>query len=372
MDLNGFTVLPGLIDLHVHFGGNTEIADMRKTVLAGGDELVFGGREFTDDYQRARETALQWGVTTERSVGDYLDDIVWLREQIKNGTIQGPNVYLSGPSFQQLGGHPNMTVWGGDSVALQQAGRTPETPDEARKMVAVLVNQGVDVIKVIINRKNFLQPDKPFKPLPWNIVAAIVDEASASGLRVIAHTENVEDAEKAVDLGVNELTHLFFEDSQADLNVYTGIFNKMIDKNVVLTPAMITSSVHGSGHKDSVSGRPRFGSNVFGMAYDMGVMLGAGTDAGAPGVPHGLSLHQELEMLVNEQNISPLEAITLATGNNAKILGADDFLGTIKVGKIADIVIVKGSPVENIDNTKNIALVIKSGKVVVCNEQYFQ
>lgn len=203
IDLAGKTVLPGLIDAHVHLGAQIKIGDVTQTRLGGGERLIFGGKDFTDNYREARETSLAYGITTTRSMGDFIHDILDLRKDTEQGKIRGPRIIASGPSFQQPDGHPGSTVWGNDPLTLREAARRPSTVGEARQMVAELATQGVDYIKIIITETGEGMKKNPRFKLPWNIVEAIVEEAHSRNLLVAAHIENAEDAYKAIQVGID-------------------------------------------------------------------------------------------------------------------------------------------------------------------------
>ncbi|MFM0249914.1 MULTISPECIES: amidohydrolase family protein [Paraburkholderia] len=367
IDLKGMVVMPGLIDAHVHLGGCTHIEDFRKTILGGGTEPLFGGSDFTDNFRDARESSIRYGVTTIRSCGDYMHDMLKLRQDTADGIVTGPRIVACGPSFQEAGGHPNATVWGNDPVTLREAARLPKSPEEAREMVRELAGHGVDFIKVIINDSSISNRQVKFPRMPWAIISAIVEEAHAQKLIVAAHTENRHDTLRAVQIGIDDMEHLNLHSAheEVDLESHDDLFRLLVEKETYVTPTMVVTAMHGKQASDVDIGSLRYGNLLFKRAYEAGVKLAVGTDAGAPEVVYGWAVHAELAMMVNEQGIPPIDAIKAATKTNSELLGLSQVIGTIEVGKQADLLVVSGNPVDDITHTKNVVLVMQGGKVLV-------
>ncbi|MEU2032655.1 amidohydrolase family protein [Nocardia amamiensis] len=355
VDLRGKTILPGLIDAHVHLGG-----------LATGSTAAFGGRTLTDDYAEPRKRNLDYGVTSVRSLGDFLDDSLSVREEITRGAVQGPRIVTSGPSFQMKGGHPNGTVWANDPTAAVEAARMPTTPDEATRMVDEVAAKGVDVIKVIVSSMVLPSGAGNGEKLPWDVVAAIVTAAHRNKLKVTTHTESAEDSTRAIELGVDQIEHMYIPRSGplTDESSYDSAFQLMADRGTIVTPTMIVS-VRTTGPLAQVDlSALTAGHKLIKRAFDHGVRLAVGSDAHEPD-RHGWGLLAELVMLVNDQQIPALRAIEAATKTNAEVLGLSDRLGTVEAGKLADLLVVTGDPAERITDLANVQLVIQGGKTVV-------
>ncbi|WP_433678288.1 amidohydrolase family protein [Nocardia sp. CA-119907] len=355
VNLGGTTILPGLIDAHVHLGG-----------LKSGSSAAFGGRGLTDDYAEPRTRSLDYGVTSVRSLGDFLDDSLAVRDEIARGALPGPRIVTSGPSFQIKGGHPNGTVWANDSTAAAQAARMPTTTDEATRMVDDIAGKGVDVIKVIMSSIVMPGGKGNGQKLPWDTVAALVAAAHRNKLKVSAHIENPDDATRAIDLGVDQIEHMYISRSgpPADESSYDSAFALMADKGTIVTPTMIVN-VGTTEPLAQVDLRTlTVGHTLVKRAYDHGVRLGVGSDAHEPD-RHGWGLLAELVMLVNDQQVPALRAIEAATKTNSEVLGLSDRLGTVEAGKLADLLVVSGNPAERITDLANVRLVIQGGKTVV-------
>jgi enamidase len=349
IDLTGKTLLPGLIDAHVHLGG-----------LGFQTVPSFGGRKATEDYARPRLDAVRHGVTTQRSLGDFLTDSLAVRDDIEKGALPGARIVTSGPSFQVKGGHPNGTVWGNDPASRAEGARLPESPADAHRMVTELVDAGVDLIKIIISDNEFMQPPQPELKMDWAVTEAIVEAAHQHALRVAAHAENVTDALKAVRAGVDDIEHLVMrEPDLSDTSAFEELFSLMADRGTFLVPTMVA---HQRVGEETDPTTLSYGNTLVKQAFDAGVRLGVGSDAHSPGL-HGWKLYHELVMFVRDQGIDALTTLTAATGGNAELLGIDERLGTVTAGKIADLLVVDGNPLQDVTAIGKVDRVLLGGRV---------
>lgn len=357
LDLEGMWVMPGLIEAHLHMGGRIEILDRRLP--------IFGGRALTSDYADLRESSLRYGITTVRSCGDFAEDALWLREQTERKRLVGPRIVTCGRSFQKMGGHPNATVWGNDPVTLAAAAAMPETEEEARRMVRTFVEDGVDFIKIIINDLDLLHGKKKMPKIDRKIVEAITQEAHRHHKLVAVHCENIYDAKAAVLAGVDDIEHMilpsYWELQNFREEDYEDVLDLMAERGTYFTPTAYVTMYHdGKTAKEDYDSMPR----LFYRAWEKGVKLTMGTDSGAPGVYHGLSLHKELEVMVKGQGIPPMAVIQAATRLNAELMGMSDEIGTAETGKLADLVVIGENPLNDISNTQKVVMVIKDGRIV--------
>jgi enamidase len=354
VDLQGRTVLPGLIDAHVHLGGG-----------GFGEGARFNGRASSGDYAAPRADALRYGVTTQRTLGDYLHDSVAVRDEIDAGTLRGARIVTSGASFQVRGGHPNSTVWANDETAMREAARFPTTPEEAVQAVKELAEAGVDLIKIIISNNAFDGTPKPELKFPWELTEAIVAAAHEIGLPVAAHVEKLSDALRAVRAGVDDIEHLvfrMFDDTGED--AFDELFALMAHKGTYLGATMVVR--HHSAPVDVDPTTLHYGNRLIRRAFDAGVRISVGSDAHAPG-QHGKRLFDELVMMVHDQGIPPLAALTAATGTNSELLRRSETIGSVTPGKLADLLVVDGNPLEEITDLARVHLVVLNGDVVVDN-----
>jgi tetratricopeptide (TPR) repeat protein len=266
---------------------------------------------------------------------------------------------------------------------------TPTTEEEAREEVQKLIKSKPDHIKIIYEKGS-----KRFTSLSYDLMEAIIDEAHKNNYPVVTHIITFEHAIDALNAGTDGLAHMV-----TDQEVSEEFLEKMKKRGAYCIPTLavfdslsggmmeIPEKLEGPLEKKGISreiiesltktkempgidDRLNAWSKTLHFAKinakkmsDFGIKLVVGTDAGNPAVFFGPSVHRELELLV-EARISPAEAIKAATTNAAGILGKADKLGTISEGMLADILVVEGNPLENIQNTQNIFLVIKNGQIL--------
>ncbi len=358
IDLKGKTLMPGLMDSHSHLGG--------RDYPPGLDNA-----KNSFDYAPMRDYALASGVTTIRSLGDFLQDTLATRDMIDEGSLRGPRLICSGKSFQRKDAHPSRTIWGNDPETCENAGAYPDTPEEARSLVRDLVAAGVDCIKIIVaDSFLFIYPEK-IPPLADDVMEAIIDEAHKSGTWVVCHIDSAPDAIKLIGYGADEIDHLISMGiaELPDEATYDELFRLMVEKGTWFVPTI--TIVRTYNHLVLEKGAPatidEYFIPHFKKAYEAGVLMGCGCDSGAPAVLWGPSLQEELKEYVYNLGMTPLEAIACATQNNAIILGVDDKVGTIKEGMLADILIVEGDPSKKIDDTSAVRMVLREGAIVVDN-----
>ena len=354
IDLRGKAVLPGLIDAHVHLGG-----------LGFGNTPPFGGRAATGDYAAVLTGALRHGVTTQRSLGDFLHDSIAVRDEIANGNRVGARIVTAGASFQVAGGHPNASVWAGDRTTIREAARMPTTPDEAVRAVDELTAAGVDLIKIIISNNAMFGSPRPELKLPWRLTEVIVRAAHGNGLRVAAHTETLDDTRRAVESGVDDIEHMLLgapDPTPLDESGVDDLFAVMKTEGTYLVPTMVVRQRQADENTDART--LRHNNLLVRRAYEAGVRLGVGSDAHTVGL-HGWKLRHELVMMVHDQAIPAAAAIVAATRTNAELLGKSESLGTVEPGKLADLLIVEGNPLRDITALANVHQVISNGTVVV-------
>lgn len=354
--LDGRTILPGLIDGHVHLR----------------------------DYQPPM--FLPYGITT---IADIHNDTAWSiaeREALRTGTIKGPRLFVSGARVTGPNGPPTTD------------GSYVKDVAEARAYVRTLKAAGVDHIKVDLT----ITDDQ---------LQAVISEADAVGLRLLGHTQNIK---KAVDMGMKHMEHmdtlgraLLAEEGkdprpqgttpEAAMNpaLFPGIIDYFVKQRVYVNPtlvltwspsterwrdqqkialeivkdpnlAFVPADVKAAWVRDA--GRPRAGYDhvaEFLRKYsEAGGKILAATDTGccAQIIP-GLSLHYEMQMLT-DMGIAPMKALQGATLWSAEVLGQDKDLGSVQPGKLADFTIIEGDPLADIGVTKNVRMVIKDGQVM--------
>ena len=363
VDLAGKWLLPGFIDAHLHLGGSPALDDH-----AGNH-----GRHFTWDYAYNTDRLLGFGVTAVRSGGDWVPDIIEMRDAIEEGDVRGPHIVAPGRFIQAYEGHPAYTVYMGDSEVIKNCCimiHKGDGEERIRPMIERVVADGSDLLKVFCCDDNkTAYPGEGFHVprIEDDQLACIVAIAHEKGLRVMCHIDDFDDMERAVDAGVDTIEHCVNVCADPDERISDELIGKILERGVFVTPTLIATHAH---EKHGMSnGAP----SVMEAAYDAvrrlhaaGVKLGAGSDAGIPYVDYGDSLHDELGELV-QAGLTPLQAIHAATGVNAEILQRDGCFGTVEAGTQADLVVLGADPLADIANTRSIELVMRAGKVIVDN-----
>lgn len=345
LDCDGQFLLPGLIDCHVHLCFDSSpkpvnhlIADPDTTTL-----LKMAGN--------ARRT-LARGVTTVRDLGapSFLD--LALRDAIARGLVAGPRILASGPVITITGGH------------CHYMGHEADSLDEIRRAVRRNAKAGVDLVKVMstggrltrgssLDRAQYTQEE----------LNVAVTEAAAAGLRVAMHTGGLEGIRRAVLAGADSVEHGSSMDE--------ATMQLMIEKGTVWVPTgapavRVLSNSPGADYPapylDAVRATWETRRAAVRRGIELGVKFATGTDAGVPSTEHG---DAALEVaLFHELGMSPMEAIRTATRNAAELLGIEKEVGTLAVGKRADLVLLSGNPLADLSLLGRPAVVIQGGAVV--------
>jgi len=357
IDARGKTVLPGLIDCHVHLmgDGNPDILRaLKKTVP----------RYTLEAAVHARRT-LEAGFTTVRDAGgEALVDIA-LRDAVRDGLVPGPRMLVSGLPLTTTGGHGD-PFW---PPALEfKHRRVVDSPDEARKAAREELRNGADVIKLCAT--GGVMTERSIVTSRCMTVAemqAAVEEAQNVGARTLAHAHGTQGVKNAILAGVDSIEHgMYLTDEVIEL---------MLERGVFLVPTLaavhrILANAEKAGMPDWVVSKCREHGEAhrasFRRALAAGVKIAMGTDAATPYNFHGENA-LELELMVRE-GMTPMQAIVAATGRAAECLGLEEKLGTLEPGKLADVIVVDGDPLADIrclqDKTR-IVLVIKGGAIAV-------
>lgn len=347
LDLTGYTLMPGLIDMHVHLGPQTYKANEEPDLLTM-PKLVFDWMRFYPDTRRA---FLENGVTTVRDLGNEYGWIMVLRRQLRDGALEGPRLFAAGPIFTTPGGHP-VATFGVDPAS--DSVRLPSTPEEARLVVRELADgdDRVDLIKVVQERG---RPGRGLEPIAPEVLDAIVTEAHDQGLPVTAHWGSLEDLEDVIAAGVDGLEHV---EARAVLDGWPdGVLDMLVERNIPITP---TRAVTDAALPSQISSQLRL---RVGELYAAGGWIVVGSDAPINGVPFGAGVHRELQLLV-ESGLAPQEALRAATSEAARALRTGS-IGAIEPGRAADLLAVDGDPLQDIKDAQNVVMVFRDGRRVV-------
>lgn len=352
IDVGGMTLLPGLIDCHVHLRSDGN-ADPRAQVHADSLGLV-ALRCAANAFK-----ALQAGVTTIRDCGCTGHVDFALRKAVAEGLVKTPRLVLSGIPICMTGGH-------GWDVMIEADGA-----DAVRKAARLQIKAGADNVKFIATG-GILTPGTEIGAAQLSVeeMRAGVEEAHRAGRISAAHAHGAQGVKNAVQAGIDSVEHGYLMDEEgAEMMIKAGTY-------LVATSTAVRNVVtHGvkAGIKPDVVRKAEQGmeSHVksFQRAWKMGVKLAMGTDTGVPMTRHGNNL-DELVYLV-EMGLSPMEAIKVSTLYSARLLKLDHLIGTIEEGKLADIVIFDGDPLADIrilQDKDRLKWVILDGEAVVRKE----
>jgi len=357
VDLQGKTLLPGFIDCHVHLM-LTDLNVFKRLYLPPG--LVY--------YEAIRnlEATLFAGVTTVR---DATGADAGVKRAVESRLIRGPRVQISIIGLSQTGGHGDGYLPCGVNLASAAMAGMPtgvaDGPDEVRRSVRELIRAGADVIKICTSGGIISAHDDPHAAhFNAEELSIIVEEATRAGRGVMSHAHAAAGVKSATLAGVRSIEHGIFLDEEA--------VRLMVERGTYLVPTLLAS--HGLVDADAAD---RIGLSdeamdkahsvgdahvqSFRLALEAGVKIAMGTDSAI--TPHGKNL-RELSLMA-KYGMSPEEALRAATSSAAELLGLSDQIGTIEVGKRADLVVVDGDALELDSLPDRITQVYQDGEAVL-------
>jgi imidazolonepropionase-like amidohydrolase len=340
VDIRGLTVLPGFFDCHVH-------------VMVSGIDLVRRlNRPFSYQFfQAARNlgATLDCGITTVRDAGGA---DLGVQRAIDDGLIDGPRMQIAISALTQTGGHGDGWLPSGITTFLMSPhpGRPPglaDGPEEVRKRVREIIRAGANVIKVHTSGGVLSPRDSPkhaqFRP---DELAALMAEATAAGLPVMAHAQATDGIKNALRAGVRSIEHGIYLDEEAiDIMLRTGAW---LVPTLVAPHAVVNAARAGSQLPDGV------------LAKAQDVISALGTDSGVG--PHGDNL-DELPLMA-AGGMTPAQVLTATTMSAAELLGIGDETGTLMAGKRADLIVLAGDPYDLANLKANIRAVYAAGRKV--------
>ncbi len=358
IDLRGYSVMPGLMDMHVHFGGEYQSKAKRPIKVEKETEAIMATAH--------ADITLKAGFTTVRQVGDSGFVSISLRDAIAAGYVDGPRIFTSGKSIATTGGHADPT--NGKSIDDYEY-PTPEQgvingPYEAYTAVRQRYKDGADGIKLTVTGGVLSVAKSGDNPqFTLEEVKAVVSAAKDYGMWVAVHAHGSQGMKRAVIAGVDSVEHgTFMTEEVMDLMINNGTYYvpTISAGEWVAEKAKIDNYFPEIVRPKAASVGPQIGS-TFGKAYKRGVKIAFGTDVGVQA--HGTNWKEFVYM--TQYGMDPMDAIVSATLETAKLLGEQNKLGSISVGKMADIIAVSGDPLKDMNNMKNIVFVMKEGKVYV-------
>ncbi|NCG23320.1 MAG: amidohydrolase family protein [Actinobacteria bacterium] len=354
VDVSGKTIFPGFFDCHVHLTMTTiDTVERLNTPLSYRFYQAIHNMQVT----------LDAGIT---SVRDASGADLGVKQAVDNGLVAGPRMQISIAMLSQTGGHGDGHVLCGAQLRVPYPGAPSgvvDGPDEMRKRVRELVREGASVIKVATSGGVLSPISDPTRGHLRDVeLEVLVEEATAAGLHVMAHAQATDGIKAAIRSGIRSIEHGIYLDDEA--------IQMMLDRGTYLVPTLLAprmvveaadsgsrlservlEKVHMviEAHTDSIS-----------KAIDAGVKIAMGTDSGVG--PHGQNL-RELGLMV-DAGLTPTQALVATTKTAAELLGVEDDLGTIQDGKLADLVVVDGDPLDVSQLQQNIIGVYKNGESV--------
>lgn len=357
ISLKDRTVMPGLIDCHVHLESQGSKTSMLEGFTLTDADIAYRAAVY------AKRT-LMAGFTTVRDLGGSGVNIS-LRKAIAQGLVDGPRIITAGRAISASGGHMDGSVGFRDDAFNHKMGPddgVADGRDELIKAVRLQIKRGSDVIK-IASTGGVLDLSENGSGAEFTIdeIKAVVETAKDYGLRVACHAHGAEGIRRAIVGGVTSIEHgTFMNEEDMELAKKYGTY--LVP--TIIAGKSVADSAKIPGYFPPVIARKAIevGTQIqqtFGKAYKAGVKIAFGTDAGV--YAHGKN-YLEFGYMV-EAGMPPMEAIKAATVNAADLLGISNQTGSISKGKYADIVAVDGDPLNDIKSMKNIVFVMKQGKI---------
>ncbi|WP_062783511.1 Xaa-Pro dipeptidase [Novosphingobium capsulatum] len=352
VDLGQRTLLPGLIDMHVHLTGDPTLSGYR-------------GLEFTDNLStvigvaNARKT-VEAGFTTVRNVGSANYDDVALKQGIELGYVPGPRIVPATYALGATGGHCDSTEFP-PSITVPSP-QIANTPEEFRALVRKVRKYGAEVIKICATGGVFSKTDSVgAQQMSFDELKAVADEAHMLGMRVAAHAHGTAGINDALRAGIDTIEHASLADEESfklakakgawlDMDIYNDDYILAEgEKNGVFPESLAKEKMIGRKQRET-----------FRAAHAAGVKLLFGTDGGV--YPNGYNARQFAKMV--EWGMTPIEAIQAATKSAAEALDRTADVGAIATGRYGDLIAVDGDPLADVRTLEHVAFVMKGGEVV--------
>ena len=352
IDLGPRTLLPGLIDMHVHLTSDPTLGGYR-------------GLEFTDNFgtvvgvANAKKT-VEAGFTTVRNVGSANYDDVAIKQGIEMGYVPGPRIVPATYALGATGGHCDSTEFP-PSITVP-APQIANTPDEFRALVRKVRKYGAEVIKICATGGVFSKTDSVgAQQMSFEELKAVADEAHMLGMRVAAHAHGTAGINDALRAGIDTIEHASLADAESfklakakgawlDMDIYNDDYILAEgEKNGVFAESLAKEKMIGRQQRET-----------FRAAHAAGVKLLFGTDGGV--YPNGYNARQFAKMV--EWGMTPIEAIQAATTSAAQALDRTADVGAIATGRYGDLIAVDGDPLADVRTPEHVAFVMKGGEVV--------
>lgn len=352
IDLAGMTLLPGLIDTHVHMTGSASEHGYKRLATSQTRAALRGAKN-------AART-LRAGVTTVRNLGaaGFID--VALRDAINDGDVLGPRMFVSGPSLGITGGHCDNNLLPADYQ--DESDGVADGPWAVAKKVRTNIKYGADLIKFCATGGVLSKGTKVgVQQYTLEEMQMIVSEAHRRGVTVASHAHGTEGIYAAIQAGVDSVEHAsFIDDAGIKLAKQKGTYLSM---DIYVTEYILGEGAKAGILEESLAKERKTGTlqrESFTRAVKAGVNMVMGTDAGV--YPHGDNLKQLSRMVTF--GMTPMQALQAASINPATLLKREQDLGSLQAGRFADIIAVRGNPLDDISLLEKVDFVMKNGTVI--------
>jgi imidazolonepropionase-like amidohydrolase/predicted enzyme related to lactoylglutathione lyase len=342
IDAAGKSLMPGIIDTHLHIFYSFEKGEQAYRTLLD-NQIPIQMANF-----------LKYGVTTIKSLDDPVSIVLELRQQLHDKKIPGPRLLVVGPDFTAPDGHPAITLASDDPWLRKEMVVEVDDPSQAQEAVRQLASQKIDAIKLIYQggEMETLNKTVTLQKLSKEIMLAVIDEAHKQNLRATAHVWFEQDAIDALEAGADGLEHGLVGVSLMD----DRLVQLLKEKKAFYVPTL--QILETSANKELLP----IGEKNLKVMSDDGVLIALGTDTNCSFQTGGEATIHEME-LMQQAGMTPDQIITAATSNAAQHLGLLNEIGTVEVGKIADLILVDGDPTKDISAVKNVLKVFQAGTI---------
>jgi len=359
ISLEGYTLMPGLIDCHVHFWGARTLDYLHRALVPDELNMIRAVKDV--------ESLIEAGFTTVREAGG--NKSIFLRKAIEEGTIKGPRMLSAHRAICITGGHYDLHFLPLDNVKKMKGNfRLADGVDDCRKAVREQLREGADFIKICTTGGIMSQRGHPYEiQFSQEELRTIVEESHDHGRKVACHAQGRNGIRNAVQAGVDSIEHgTYLDEETSDEMVKRGIF--LVPTLSIMHKIATEGANYGMSPWALEKGAElnQIAAKAFNLARERGVRIACGTDfSGAPPMRHGENA-LELSLMV-QAGMSTSEAISSATLVAAEALGLGEQTGTLEKGKWADLLVIEGNPLEDISillERSRIRMVVKEGCVL--------
>jgi imidazolonepropionase-like amidohydrolase len=339
LDLSALTVMPGLFDCHVHMVFSYSAYPLGDLLVEDDQQLLLRG------VAGARQ-ALGAGITTVRDLGGRGGVTFRLRDAIASGLIAGPRILAAGSPITITGGHCHFLGLEADGEAAVRSA--------ARRQL----KSGANCLKIMATGGR-MTPGTNIGVAQYTVVElrAAIEEAQRAHVTIAAHALGTAGIRNATGAGVNTIEHCNWLAPDGSVAFDESVAVQMAKQGTAVVETLVPLQRASASVHEGVTRAMR-------RMHELGVPFAAGTDAGVSVTPFD-SLHGELEILVSDIGMTPVQAIHAATGGAARALGIDASVGTLVAGRAADLIGVDGDPSVRIGDSRSVRVVIKGGQTVV-------